>query len=159
MTRDGHPLEVESTDQFAEVRLVASDGVPVLFEDLVALAETDVVGRDATKAGGDERRDLVAIEEGPGGHAMDHEDDRGVARAFVEVVHPDGALPMACAIGDVEVVGGEGEVGEGGETGIGRSEYQVLSPCALVLRPMRRAVGADVRRPFPSLPDLFHARH
>ena len=82
--------------------------VPVVVDDLVALAEADEVGRDAAVAGGDERRDHAAVEVAPGGLAVEQEHDGrgragvGAGGALIEVVDAQ-ALPL-------QVVGSEQKV-------------------------------------------------
>ena len=101
----GGALEAEVLHHGGHGRRVAIVGVEGRVHGLVGAAEPGVVGGDHPVAGGEQHGGHLAVEEAPGGLAVEQHDGR--PGALVEVVEAQ-ALP-------VQVVGGEREPGQAGE--------------------------------------------
>ena len=96
----GHPVDVSLVG-------VVGDG-----GGLVGLAEPDQVGREHPVAGVDERRDHRAVEVAPGRLAVQQHHHGAVARPFVDVVHPEGAVLTGLDRGPVRLERVAGQIGE-----------------------------------------------
>ena len=116
----GHPgqierVEEEGTDPFD----MAGEGVLAARRRLVRTTEPDQIGSHRPQAGCSEHRHHMTVEVTPRRLTVEQEDARSLPGSFVEVVDPKDAPVL---VGNIGVVGLEGEAGEPVETVVGGAE-------------------------------------
>ena len=120
---EGQPGQPELVEQCGTHPLhVTGVGVVGATVGLVGATEAHQVGSDDPEAGARERFDHLPVQVAPRRLAVHEKDLLGSRRrALVDVVHPEGSASVPAR--DVDVMGGELEVGQALEALVGRAEH------------------------------------